>query len=118
MKPCCRLLLRTAIRWSAVAHLRSCGKQVIEEAVRVFGTAERLLQREAVDSMNYTVSCLKVRCANSAHAQRCVSSVHPQTGLRNIFCSQVLCNLNAFLRSPVYALNSRRAPGAVPLPRM
>ena len=29
----------------------------------MFGSAERLPQREAVDAMNYTVSCLKVRCA-------------------------------------------------------
>ena len=33
---------------------------MIEEAVRVFGSAEQLPQRDAVDAMDYTVSCLKV----------------------------------------------------------
>ena len=34
--------------------------EVVEEAVRVFGSAEQLPQREAVDGMDFTVSCLKV----------------------------------------------------------
>ena len=37
---------------------------MIEEAVRVFGSAEQLPQREAVDAMDYTVSCLKVTSDN------------------------------------------------------
>ena len=36
------------------------GAQVVEEAVRVFGSAEQLPRREAVDAMDFTVSCLKV----------------------------------------------------------